>query len=69
MPLRLEIFQIKGYFFSFNLKNTNLLMKHLGLLNVGDNAVFYTLNNILEDPKEHELIRFETAKTLILLGN
>ncbi len=35
---------------------------------MGDNAVFYALNNILEDPKEDEILKFETTKSLILLG-
>jgi len=27
------------------------------------------LNNILKDPKEHEVIKFETAKSLVTLGD
>ena len=44
-------------------------IKHLGLLKVGDNAIIYTLNQLLTDPTEHEVMRFECAKSLILLGD
>lgn len=43
-------------------------IKHLGLLKVGDSAAIYALNQILNDPNENELMRFETAKSLVLLG-
>lgn len=59
---------------SINLKSTCFnerkdAVKHLGLLGVGDNAVIFALNNILSDSYEHELIKFETARSLILLGD
>lgn len=43
-------------------------IRHLGLLQVGDGAAIYALSQILENIDEDELIRYETAKSLILLG-
>lgn len=43
-------------------------IKHLGLLQVGDTAVQYTLNQILNDTQEPEMVRYECAKSLVLLG-
>lgn len=43
-------------------------IRHLGLLQVGDGSTVYTLCNIVENIDENELIRYEAAKSLILLG-
>ena len=44
------------------------LLKHLGLLNVGDSGAIYALSQILASQNETELIKFEAAKSLVLLG-
>ncbi len=44
-------------------------IKHLGLLNVGDNAVLFVLNNIISDESENEIHKFEAIKSLVLLGD
>ncbi len=44
-------------------------IKHLGLLSVGDSAVLFALNKILAGESEHEMHRFEAAKSLVLLGD
>ena len=38
------------------------------MLKVGDGSAIYILRNILENPDENDLIKFETVKSLILLG-
>lgn len=43
-------------------------IRHLGLLQVGDGSTVYTLCKILENIDEDELIRYEAAKSLVLLG-
>ena len=43
-------------------------IKHLGLLKVGDSAAIYALTQILSNANENELIKFEAAKSLVLLG-
>lgn len=44
-------------------------MKHLGLLKLADNSVVYALNKFVNDENENEIIRFESAKSLVILGN
>ena len=44
------------------------MQKHLGLLNVGDSGAIYALSQILASQNETELIKFEAAKSLVLLG-
>lgn len=44
-------------------------IKHLGLLKAGDSAAIFSLKKLLENPNENEMIKFETAKSLVLLGN
>ena len=44
-------------------------IKHLGLLKVGDSAAIYALTQILSNANENELIKFEAAKSLVLLGD
>jgi len=45
-----------------------IFKKHLGLLNVGDSGAIYALSQILSSENEPELIKFEAAKSLVLLG-
>lgn len=40
----------------------------MGLLQTGDNAAIYALKNLLDDKKENEVIKFECAKSLVILG-
>lgn len=35
---------------------------------MADNSVTYALNNLVSDEKENEIIRFESAKSLVTLG-
>jgi hypothetical protein len=58
---------------SINIKSKSInekmdAIKHLGLLQVGDTAVQYTLNQLLNDTQEPEILRYECAKSLVLLG-
>ncbi|RMZ95383.1 hypothetical protein BpHYR1_002877 [Brachionus plicatilis] len=62
-----------AYLLNTNLKSNCIdqkleAIRHLGLLQVGDGSTIYTLGKILENVEEDELIRYETAKSLILLG-
>lgn len=43
-------------------------IKHLGLLNVGDNGAIFALTQLLSNESESELIKFEASKSLVLLG-
>ena len=36
---------------------------------MGDNAILFSLNNILNNENEHDLVKFECSKSLVLLGD
>lgn len=40
----------------------------MGLLKIADNSVVYALNRFVDDENENEIIRFESAKSLVILG-
>ncbi|CAF0931369.1 unnamed protein product [Brachionus calyciflorus] len=66
-------FERVNYLLNINLRSNCMnqrleAIKHLGLLQVGDHATVYNLSQILENKTENELIRYETLKSLILLG-
>jgi hypothetical protein len=54
---------------SLSVSFINCFLKHLGILKVGDNAAIYLLAQILADKSESDVIKFECAKSMILLGN